>query len=700
MFIGLIWPRDEEHVLARDVLFHSTARKTSAEATRDAQRLLERLAANDAGVGAYIVALEGERVREMWTLEDAKPHEAQWVDGRFVRMRVLASDVKAWLQTKPVTTWEADGKHATLDWPCDDAALASELIEALNGRRANGPRDAVVDKRVLSLLDKIRGQGTRYDAAVLVKRELNKIEPPPAVAKANAERAAARQATSERTATLMREFAAAGGTSAAQEYIDELERQRADAPPEERARIERDKRAAASALKKLEELEVLALEPAKKMGKPTEFVWYDGRRVEVIVGKATEVLVPDSKGAPTRYEARYALVRSAELGTSHDPWSFKPRPGYDQALQERDYATSEHEQAKVIFGATWFEPRFVLNSTPSAIDGPPVISTDGTVLGGNGRGMMLLRAMREKSTYRDLLRVELTLAPKIYGLTSAGEELVLVRMLTGKFDAKDISSRLNAAFTQSLGDHAKAVSIGARLPAEVLEIIAEGLDDGSLADTLRTRSREVVEALRDSGVIQPAELAEWTTQRGGKMEDNLSNEGRDRIRSALVGAVVDDVETLTYLEHAALRDLIERIAPVVLAVEQLEAPLNKDYSMLKPLRAAVREASRVVTLTPTEFAEHYSNLSLLGGDATADPEVAAWVLWLWEHARGKRVAGQRAALQAWRSLPKSSNPLFGDFDKVTRERWFELWGLGPLDPRLRSDPQGWLVEQAKKRRAE
>ena len=697
MFIGLIWPRDEEHVLARDVLFHCTARKSAPTARKDALSLRAKLASIDPGVGAYLIELAGERVKELWLLEDAAENEASWKDGRTIRLRVPASELHAWRSTGAVITWEADGKHATLDWPCTDAKLAARITTALNGRRRPNRSGDEVDPRVLKLLDKLRGTKSRFEAAQDVKKELKKITPPADVLEAREDQAKEREATKDRALKLTRELAANGGAAAAGARLDALENERKQtkASTAERVRIDRELRTVRAAKKKLEELELLATQPAAPLGREKSATWYHGREAHYMAGKTTKIVVPHGTGAPKEYEARYALIAAKDLGTSHDPWTFSDRPGYDQALQERDYRTSEHEQSKVIFGGTWFNPRFVLNNTPSAIDGPPIVASDGTVLGGNGRGMMLLRAMKEKTVYRDLLRVELTLAPKVYGLSRPEEDdRVLVRMLTGNYDRKAISAELNAAFTQSLGDHAKAVSLGGRLPAEVLEIIADELEDRTLAETLRARSSEIVGALRKSNVITPAELAKWTTQRGGKISDTLSEDGAKTLRNALVGALVEDRDTLTYMTSAHLEDLIERIAPVILSLEQLEASLKQEYSVLAPLRQAISDVSTVVTLSPAEFADHFANVDMFASTQD-DPEVFAWIYWLWKSAKGSRVAASRTVMQAYRSLPKDGAPLLiGLEEPLKRPEWLERLGLGRIDE-IRRDPRAWLVRMAR-----
>jgi hypothetical protein len=99
---------------------------------------------------------------------------------------------------------------------------------------------------------------------------------------------------------------------------------------------------------------------------------------------------------PQGEPAHYAVVEAEQLVASHDPQTFAPDARYPEGVQERDYLKQPEEQRKVVMGAQQLDPALVLTDTPSAVDGPPIV-TGGTpiVLGGNGRSMMIKRAYAE-----------------------------------------------------------------------------------------------------------------------------------------------------------------------------------------------------------------------------------------------------------------------------------------------------------------
>jgi hypothetical protein len=109
--------------------------------------------------------------------------------------------------------------------------------------------------------------------------------------------------------------------------------------------------------------------------------------------RATRIVTPQH---PQGEPAHYAVVEAEQLVASHDPQTFAPDARYPEGVQERDYLKQPEEQRKVVMGAQQLDPALVLTDTPSAVDGPPIV-TGGTpiVLGGNGRSMMIKRAYAE-----------------------------------------------------------------------------------------------------------------------------------------------------------------------------------------------------------------------------------------------------------------------------------------------------------------
>ena len=72
--------------------------------------------------------------------------------------------------------------------------------------------------------------------------------------------------------------------------------------------------------------------------------------------------------------AEYRLVEMADLVASHNEISFAPDPRYPAGCQQRDYTRDPAEQQKVVKNAQAFNPRFLVVDTPTATDGPPIVT--------------------------------------------------------------------------------------------------------------------------------------------------------------------------------------------------------------------------------------------------------------------------------------------------------------------------------------
>jgi hypothetical protein len=88
--------------------------------------------------------------------------------------------------------------------------------------------------------------------------------------------------------------------------------------------------------------------------------------------------------------ARYCLTSADRLIPSHDARrGFVKRDDYPTDVQEREYHRDKAEQIKVLSTAQNLIPELIFNGAPGAIDGLPVVTPQGVVLGGNGRTQAL-----------------------------------------------------------------------------------------------------------------------------------------------------------------------------------------------------------------------------------------------------------------------------------------------------------------------
>ena len=109
-----------------------------------------------------------------------------------------------------------------------------------------------------------------------------------------------------------------------------------------------------------------------------------------VCGLPAPLVLAAAQGAPVVRSARYCLTSAFRLKPSHVPHrGFAPNPSYPAGVQERPYHLEKPEQLKVHGIAQNLIPELVFNGAPGAIDGLPVVTADGLVLGGNGRTMAL-----------------------------------------------------------------------------------------------------------------------------------------------------------------------------------------------------------------------------------------------------------------------------------------------------------------------
>lgn len=387
-------------------------------------------------------------------------------------------------------------------------------------------------------------------------------------------------------------------------------------------------------------------------------------------GSKTRVLVPGS-GRPVELAAHYALLPMSRVRTSHDPWTFSPAKGYPPELQERDYRSDHGERMKVERQTSAFDPDLVLSTDTTAIGGPPIVTADGIVLGGNSRAMTIARVMKERpGDYTAALARALSAHCAAIGLASVErvDGHVLVRVLDDKRTPVDVSAMLNASFTQQMGDAAASASLGSRIPADVLELLAEELVERSFSDAVDAAGERIVSSLQKAGIITPHNAATWLMQRKGRTLPELSRRGADQLRGALVGALVGDKELLT-LTTASLHDLYERIAPIVLALEaRPERIPGMSWRLLDAMRPALREVPSVVGMTPDRFRQHYANATL-GDDAVpevrTDALVAGLLWWVWR-GRSRPAAAAKQLLTYYRSIPPEAREA-GLFDRTPTE---------------------------------
>ncbi len=302
-----------------------------------------------------------------------------------------------------------------------------------------------------------------------------------------------------------------------------------------------------------------------------------------IIGSETAIL-----GKGTSEQARYEVWELDDVIPSHDPENgFARREDYPAAAQERPYHSDAGEQEKVRGNALSYQPAFVVNSDPTAGNGPPIITREGIVLGGNSRTMTLQLVYADRPDSAAAYRQTLTDQAAGFGLDPAALEgmrrPILVRVVDERMTPEEmaVKSRLyNQTTTQKLQAKAEGVSRARMISPATLAALSVDMAD---FDTLRQfldspRSKGFVGLLLQDGVIEQTEISSLT-EKGGRLNDS----GKKLVEDALRGMVVADYDVLEALPASVLNKL-DRTIP---ALARLKAR-GEGWDMGHVLTAALR----------------------------------------------------------------------------------------------------------------
>jgi hypothetical protein len=305
-------------------------------------------------------------------------------------------------------------------------------------------------------------------------------------------------------------------------------------------------------------------------------------------GLPASLVLAAAQGAPVPRLARSCLMSAERLIPSHDPLrAFRPRPEYPSGVQERDYQRDKAEQLKVLSIAQNLIPELVFNGAPGAIDGLPVVTHEGFVLGGNGRSMALqLHYAQGGQVAYDYLRDNA--AP--FGFSRAQIESVpnpvIVRTIetthpASRTELRELVRLLNIPLTQTLDLRSETVAEAQRLTSDALDVLAVALSspDATLRDYLSGReSRTFAAALRRAGIVTDNNAKRYLTA------DGFSEDGKIFVERLLTGALIPDAALLD-AAGGQLLGTLARSAPWLLAA----ATAGEGWDLRPALRAAVAD---------------------------------------------------------------------------------------------------------------
>jgi hypothetical protein len=286
--------------------------------------------------------------------------------------------------------------------------------------------------------------------------------------------------------------------------------------------------------------------------------------------------------------AEWAVVEADSLVASHDPVSFAPRKDYPISVQERPYDRDREEQNKVEAIARDMKPAMVVNTNPDAINGAPIVTEQGVVLGGNGRTMGMQRAYKRYGESGKALKDHLMSHARAFGLSSAQVKAmskpVLVRRVkaAGTEKMTRLGRRMNEALTQGLDVRSAEVALSKFVTSDVVDVLTHHMGaDQTLSAFLHTpASKPFVEAIERAGIIDDRNKNQFMS--GGL----LNEDGRQRVSRVMAARLVPDAALLDSMNQTWRENLAQSV-PYFLQAEtsgwdlrpHLEAAVKADADM-------------------------------------------------------------------------------------------------------------------------
>ena len=341
----------------------------------------------------------------------------------------------------------------------------------------------------------------------------------------------------------------------------------------------------------------------------------EAKPIEGPAGKETVLHTPSSE-----VRAVYRLVEADTLQPSHNAFTFEKNPQYPKGVQERTYHSSKNAQAEVIRQGDDYKGEFVVNTDPTAINGPAQMTPSGIVVGGNNRVMAAQRAYANNraGNYRKYLEENI----EEFGLkreqAASMEKPVLVReILDGPRDAEGLrvlGSELNKDFKKGLSEIEEAVSAGKSLSTETANKIAlefEGLGETGTLRALMDKDPTLFrDALLKDNVLKESDLPKYFTELG-----TMNGAGKNFVENSLVGAAIRDADLMQSLPRELLVKF-ERLVPQMIELGNRSDSWN--------IMGDVREAARQVTSAQVrgiKLADQLGQRDMFGGGVSQ--EVAA-----------------------------------------------------------------------------
>lgn len=271
-------------------------------------------------------------------------------------------------------------------------------------------------------------------------------------------------------------------------------------------------------------------------------------------------------GKERKAEFRYQLIEAGDAIPSHDPLSFSKREDYPEGIQERIYHQDRMEQLKVQRNAgSAYEPSYLINTNPDATNGPPIITPDGVVLGGNSRVMSTQLVHMRNPEGAKRYKEKLSQDAAIYGFNQEDIDAMTSPMLVRVYEPEQTDRQhmaklvraMNENKTQGMDERTAGRAAAAKVSQNTLKTLQKGLDRFSEFSFNRfmTRPSDALNAFKEALFRDGILNAQNTSQLIRTQDGTFTATGREFLQYMLVGYVVNDDRLLPNLDYATMEQL-------------------------------------------------------------------------------------------------------------------------------------------------
>lgn len=278
-----------------------------------------------------------------------------------------------------------------------------------------------------------------------------------------------------------------------------------------------------------------------------------------ILGREASVVLDSGERVPVHY----AVVDASKLIPSHQTFTYEPDARFPMEAQPRDYQNEKPLQAAVEVRAADLDPGQILTETTLPVDGPPIVRSDGAVIGGNGRTQSMKLAMAQGG-YGEIRRGIFERAAQ-FGIDPNAlrdiKDPVLVRVMDVDPKGYDELVKYGLQFNREPGmgmsEAEQQIAFARLMTPEVTRQLAGVLESLPENTTIRTamrmRNDDIGKILRGGGFVSSNKMAEFFGKDG-----ELTERAKEMVENTLAGLTVSNSGVIERAS-AATRDRLARV---------------------------------------------------------------------------------------------------------------------------------------------